>query len=99
MVVCVRESELHPGGVSAESPAGPVGAESLRRLACDSSVTRVTVDADDSPLDVGRKLCTVSDRLGWMITGRWRLLDIDACCFDPLWGAGQGVVVAARIVV
>jgi len=70
LIVCVRESELHPGGVSAESPAGPVGAESLRRLACDSSVTRVTVDADDSPLDVGRKLRTVSPAMRKALVAR-----------------------------
>ena len=79
LLVCVRHEPLAPGGVSAETD--PVGAqlpvETLRRLACDTSITPVTVDAQGTPLDVGRKTRVVSTPL------RRALLVRDGGCRFP----------------
>ena len=78
LVVCVREDPLMPGGVSAEAEAaGQVAPETLRRLACDTNVTAVTVDADGTPLDVGRKARVVPPAMRRAIVAR------DRCCRFP----------------
>jgi hypothetical protein len=60
LIVCVREESLTPGGVCAQvDGVGNLPPGTLRRLACDASLTRVTVDAHGTPLDVGRKVRTV----------------------------------------
>ncbi len=63
LLVCIKESALHPGGVSAEAEGATLAHETLRRLACDASVTRITVADDATPLDVGRKVRTVPPAL------------------------------------
>jgi len=70
IIVCVRASELHPGGASAESSAGPVGPESMRRLACDASASIVTVDDAGSPLDAGKKTRTIAPALRRALVAR-----------------------------
>ena len=61
LLVCVKEDALMPSGVSAElAPTGAqVPPETLRRMACDASVTEVSVDPEGTPLDVGRKTRTI----------------------------------------
>ena len=79
IVVCVREDALMPEGVAAEVADAPVHVppETLRRLACDASLTRVTTDPDGTPLDVGRKTRTVPPAM------RRALLVRDKCCRFP----------------
>lgn len=80
LVVCVREDALMPGGVSAEAEAvGQVASETLRRLACDASVTRVTVDAEGTPLDVGRKARVVPPALRRALGARDRGCRFPGC--------------------
>ncbi len=71
LLVCIKESVLHPGGVSAEAEAGlAVAPDTLRRLACDASVTRITVTDEGAPLDVGRKNRTVPPALRRALVAR-----------------------------
>ena len=70
IIVCVRASELNPGGASAESQAGPVGPKSMRRLACDACASIVTVDDAGSPLDAGKKTRTIAPALRWALVAR-----------------------------
>ncbi|MFO0747737.1 MAG: DUF222 domain-containing protein [Myxococcota bacterium] len=59
ILVCVKQDELMPTGLRAETEVSVVAPETLRRMACDASVTPVTVDDQGTPLDVGRKTRTV----------------------------------------
>ncbi|MFO0750117.1 MAG: DUF222 domain-containing protein [Myxococcota bacterium] len=61
LLVCVKADLLAPESASAElSPTGAqVPSETLRRMACDASVTAVSVDDEGTPLDVGRKTRTI----------------------------------------
>lgn len=78
IVVCVREDHLNPSDISVEvGCAGQAGAETLRRLACDTGITRVTVDDEGTPLDVGRKTRVVPPAL------RRALLVRDGGCRFP----------------
>jgi hypothetical protein len=71
LIVCVREDPLAPGGVSAEAEgAGLVTPVTLNRLACDASVTRVAVDDQATPRDVGRKTRTIPPAIRRALTAR-----------------------------
>ncbi len=80
IIVCVREDPLVPGNVSAEAEdAGQVVPETLRRLACDASLTRVTVDDQGTPLDVGRKTRTVPPAMRRALLARDRGCRFPGC--------------------
>ena len=53
LIVTVGPNAL--GDTSARIEDAPLSAATLARVACDASLTVVTVDADGDPLDVGRK--------------------------------------------
>jgi len=80
VIACVREDHLTPSGLSVEvEGAGQAGSETLRRLACDTSVTRVTVDAEGTPLDLGRKARVVSPALRRALLARDRGCRFPGC--------------------
>ncbi len=55
--------------------AGALGNESVRRLACDASITRVVLGPRSEPLDVGRKTPVVSPAIRRAVITRDRLAD------------------------
>ena len=80
LIVCVREDHLTPGGLSVEvEGAGQAGVETLRRLACDTSITRVTVDAEGTPLDLGRKTRVISPAMRRALLARDRGCRFPGC--------------------
>ena len=80
LLVCVREDPLHPGGVSAQvDGVGQVAPETLRRLARDASLTRVVVDEEGTPLDVGRKPRTVPPAMRRALVARDRGCRFPGC--------------------
>jgi hypothetical protein len=72
LVIHVDEAALRGGGGRADAPL-----ETVKRLACDSSLVVVTEDERGTPLNVGRKQRTVSTPL------RRALLARDRCCAFP----------------
>lgn len=80
LIVCVREDHLTPSELSVEvEGVGQAGAETLRRLACDASITRVTVDVEGTPLDLGRKARVVSPALRRALLARDRGCRFPGC--------------------
>ena len=60
---------------------GPsIAAETSRRFACDASVVTLIEDADGEPLNVGRKMRTVSAPLRRMLTARDKGCRFPGCC-------------------
>src|SRR6185436_11188995 len=60
---------------------GPsIAAESARRFSCDASVVALIEDADGEPLNVGRKLRTVSAPLRRLLTARDKGCRFPGCC-------------------
>jgi hypothetical protein len=53
-------AELRVGGVSGDGGGLPVGIETVRRLACDSRVSRIVLGPDSEVLDVGRAARTAT---------------------------------------
>jgi hypothetical protein len=63
LVMDLASLEARSGGRSILEDAGPIAAETARRLACDARVTRVITDARSVPLEVGRATKVVSSAL------------------------------------
>ena len=74
VVVHVDEAALRGGAGKAEMPI-----ETVRRLACDASVTVVTEDQQGNPLNVGRKYRIVPPRLRRALWARDRGCTFPAC--------------------
>jgi hypothetical protein len=74
VVVHVDEAALHGGAGRADAPV-----ETIKRLACDSSVVVVTEDERGTPLDVGRKQRILSTRLRRAVAARDRHCTFPGC--------------------
>jgi Domain of unknown function (DUF222)/HNH endonuclease len=71
--------------------AGPVVADAVRRIACDSSVTRITLDAHGEPLDVGRARRTIPAPLRRALVARDDGCRFPACDRPPEWADGHHI--------
>ncbi|HKR98702.1 MAG TPA: DUF222 domain-containing protein, partial [Candidatus Dormibacteraeota bacterium] len=65
--------------------AGPVPAETVARLACDASVTTITVDGDGNPLDLGRRSRAASAALRRALIQRDGGCRFPSCDRPPPW--------------
>jgi hypothetical protein len=74
VVVHVDEAALHGGAGRADAPL-----ETIKRLACDSSIVVVTEDERGTPLDVSRKQRIVSTALRRAISARDRHCRFPGC--------------------
>jgi hypothetical protein len=74
VVIHVDEAALRGGAGRADAPL-----ETVKRLACDSSVVVVTEDERGTPLDVGRKQRTVSTPLRRALLARDRHCTFPGC--------------------
>jgi hypothetical protein len=74
------------GLVAAETVWGSVlGSETARRLACDASITRVVLDPDSQPLDVGRRTRLVPPAIRTALVVRDRGCTFPGCDRGPQW--------------
>ncbi|MFH1329463.1 MAG: DUF222 domain-containing protein [Actinomycetota bacterium] len=77
LTVTVPWEALREGSGVVDIEAGPISAEAVRRLACDATVSRVILDGDSGPVEVGRAHRVVP-------AGLRRALDLrDQGCTQP----------------
>ena len=69
--------------------AGPVVAETVRRIACDAAVSKVTVDTHGYPLDVGRTVRTIPPAIRRALVIRDRGCRFPGCDRPPEWTDGH----------
>ncbi len=69
--------------------AEPVPAETVRRLACDASLTRVLLGPDSEPMDVGRATRTIQPALRRALVVRDRGCRFPGCDRPPSWTDGH----------
>lgn len=76
-----------PSGVAAAELAwgGALSAEAVRRIACDAGITRVIVNADSVPLDVGREYRTVTPGQFAALVVRDAGCAFPGCTRPPAW--------------
>lgn len=65
--------------------AGPVPAETARRVACDASVTRITLNATGEPMSAGRTARTVPPAMRRALVVRDRRCRFPGCDRPPEW--------------
>jgi len=54
VLVTIPWSMLHEGQGIVDTEAGPIGAATARRLTCDATVSRVLLDPESMPIEMGR---------------------------------------------
>jgi len=72
-------------GAAEMSWAGPVPRETARRVACDASVTRITVSASGEPMSAGRTARTVPPAMRRALVVRDRGCRFPGCDRPPEW--------------
>jgi hypothetical protein len=71
---------------------GPLTVAATRRIACDASVTRIVLDPDSLPLDVGRSTRTVPAHLRHALLVRDGGCVAEGCDRPPAWTEAHHVV-------
>jgi len=71
---------------------GPTDVETLRRLACDASVTRVVLSPRSEPIDVGRKTPVVTPAIRRAVIARDRHCRFPSCDRPQSWCDAHHVV-------
>jgi len=70
VMVTIPWDTLQRGHGIIDTEAGPMGAESVRRLACDATVTRVLLDPESVPIELGRATRVVPESLRRLLEAR-----------------------------
>ena len=68
-----------------EIDGAPVTAEAIRRLACDAGITRIVMDGESLPLDVGRSVRTVTPAIRRALDQRDGGCVWTGCDAPPAW--------------
>ena len=63
VLITIPWNTLQAGQGVVETPAGPITAEAARGLSCDSTVSRVLLDPESVPLEMGRATRVVTPHL------------------------------------
>ena len=77
ILVTIPWNTLQDGQGIVDTEAGPISAETARRLCCDATITRVLLDPDSVPVEMGRATRVIPDHIR-------RLLELrDQGCTHP----------------
>ena len=85
-------SDDRSGLVAELDHTGPTDAETLRRLACDASVSRVVLSPRSEPIDVGRKTQVVTPAIRRAVIARDRHCRFPSCDRPQSWCDAHHVV-------
>jgi hypothetical protein len=80
------------GEVGEVAWTGPIPDESVRRIGCDASITRVLLDGESLPLDVGRSTRTIPHHLRQALVVRDRGCIAEGCDRPIAWTEAHHVV-------
>ena len=68
-----------------EIDGAPVSRDTIRRLVCDAGITRIVMDGESMPLDVGRTVRTVTPAIRRALDARDSGCVWDGCDAPPAW--------------
>jgi hypothetical protein len=63
VLVSIPWNMLQEGKGVADTACGPIGARTARRLTCDATISRVLLDPESIPMELGRATRVIPDRL------------------------------------
>ena len=63
VLVTIPWNTLQQGNGLVDTEAGPIGGNTVRRLTCDATISRVLIDPQSAPIEMGRATRVIPDRL------------------------------------
>jgi Zn finger protein HypA/HybF involved in hydrogenase expression len=87
-----RDPDIRTTEVGEVSWTGPLSDQAVQRLGCDATVTRMLLDAESLPLDVGRSTRTVPAHLRQALVVRDRGCVAEGCDRPVAWTEAHHVV-------
>ncbi len=92
LTLTVDVGRFADGGPGELDRVGPVAIETIKRLGCDASVTRVVMAGQSEPLDVGRRTAIVPPAIRRAVVARDRTCRFPGCDRHQAWCDAHHVV-------
>ena len=92
VLVTIPWNTLQAGQGLVDTEAGPISAETARRLACDATISRVLLDAESVPVEMGRATRVVPDRLRKLLEARDQHCTHPGCHIPARWCDAHHIV-------
>jgi hypothetical protein len=92
LLVTIPWNTLQEGKGIVDTDAGPIGGQTVRRLACDATVSRVLLDPESVPVDMGQATRVVSGSLRRLLETRDKGCTHPGCDRPPDWCAAHHIV-------
>jgi hypothetical protein len=83
--VTIPWNTLQEGKGIVDTEAGTIGGKTLRRLACDATISRVLLDPQSVPIDLGKATRVVPDALRRLLESRDKGCTHPGCHRPPQW--------------
>ncbi|MBM3696457.1 MAG: DUF222 domain-containing protein, partial [Actinobacteria bacterium] len=85
VLVTIPWNTLQQGEGIVDTEPGPIGGDTARRLACDATISRVLLDPDSVPIDMGRATRVIPPALRRALALRDRGCAHPGCRIPPQW--------------
>jgi hypothetical protein len=92
VLVTIPWSTLHQGNGIVDTEAGPISAGTARRLTCDATVSRVLLDPESVPVELGRATRVIPASLRQLLEARDRHCTWPGCDRPASWCDAHHVV-------
>jgi hypothetical protein len=85
VLVTISWDTLSAGQGIVDTEAGPIGGNTARRLCCDATVSRVLLDPESVPIEMGRATRVMPDRLRRLLELRDQRCTYPGCHIPARW--------------
>jgi Domain of unknown function (DUF222)/HNH endonuclease len=85
VLVTIPWNTLAAGKGIVDTGAGPIGGKTARRLCCDATISRVLLDPESVPIEIGRATRVIPDRLRRLLELRDRHCTHPGCHMPARW--------------
>jgi hypothetical protein len=85
VLVTIPWNTLQSGKGLVDTEAGPIGGNTVRRLACDATISRVLLDPQSVPVEMGRATRVIPQRLRRLLEQRDQGCTHPGCHIPARW--------------
>jgi 5-methylcytosine-specific restriction endonuclease McrA len=92
VLVTIPWNTLQSGKGLVDTEVGPIGAQTARRLTCDATVSRVVLDPQSVPIEMGRATRVIPDRMRRLLETRDGGCTHQGCQIPARWCEAHHIV-------